>query len=326
MTLEKRIEDLLTGLGAAGVGIATTETLAGGPPSTDLEYVLPGARSAVSFSVALDHDQIRPYLGKETEIPYQDAQDVYRTINNASEEVAELLRNLGHDAVSVAAHLELRPDSPDPIYDPKPPLSHRYVAVACGVGSFGWSGMVGHVDHGSNILLGATVTSAELTPTDPIPEDKGFCNDCRACVASCPVEMFFPRESESVTMNGRTYTYSKRVDKLRCTICCGGLAGVHKNGKWGSWSPGHFTLPPPEDTETTKKIYVELAHRSKDRPDIPGLSVDRVDFGDHPMSNAPLYSTCGNCQYVCSRKPEERVELVKILRNAGTVIQEPTAH
>ncbi len=36
--------------GASVVGISTCETLAGGPPSTDLEYVLPGARSAVTVS------------------------------------------------------------------------------------------------------------------------------------------------------------------------------------------------------------------------------------------------------------------------------------
>jgi epoxyqueuosine reductase QueG len=36
--------------GASKVGVATVETLAGGPPSTNLEYVLPGAKSAVSFA------------------------------------------------------------------------------------------------------------------------------------------------------------------------------------------------------------------------------------------------------------------------------------
>ena len=36
--------------GAVKSGIATLETLAGGPPSVDLSYVLPGARSAIVFS------------------------------------------------------------------------------------------------------------------------------------------------------------------------------------------------------------------------------------------------------------------------------------
>ena len=44
--------------GATIVGVATKETLAGGPPSTDLEYVLPGAKSAVCFAVPFDQEKI----------------------------------------------------------------------------------------------------------------------------------------------------------------------------------------------------------------------------------------------------------------------------
>jgi hypothetical protein len=40
-------------LGAFKVGIATTETLAGGPASADLTYVLPEAKSAICFALAL---------------------------------------------------------------------------------------------------------------------------------------------------------------------------------------------------------------------------------------------------------------------------------
>ncbi|MCP3985291.1 MAG: hypothetical protein GY723_12950, partial [bacterium] len=52
----------LTEIGACEVGVCTTETLAGGPPSTDLEYVLPGAKSAVSFAVQMDQEKIERYL------------------------------------------------------------------------------------------------------------------------------------------------------------------------------------------------------------------------------------------------------------------------
>ena len=43
-----RIKAMVKSYGTVAVGIATTETLAGGPPSTDLTYVLPEARSAVT--------------------------------------------------------------------------------------------------------------------------------------------------------------------------------------------------------------------------------------------------------------------------------------
>jgi epoxyqueuosine reductase len=40
-----RVKDLARCYGAGAVGIVTTEMLAGGPPSTDLTYVLPNAKS-----------------------------------------------------------------------------------------------------------------------------------------------------------------------------------------------------------------------------------------------------------------------------------------
>ena len=45
--LSEELKEMALTLGAFKVGIATTETLAGGPPSADLTYVLPGAKSAV---------------------------------------------------------------------------------------------------------------------------------------------------------------------------------------------------------------------------------------------------------------------------------------
>ena len=44
------VKDFVLGGGAVSVGIATTETLAGGPPSAELSHVLEGARSAVVFA------------------------------------------------------------------------------------------------------------------------------------------------------------------------------------------------------------------------------------------------------------------------------------
>ena len=44
-----KVKEFPVNYGASIVGITTVETLAGGPPSTDLTYVLEGARSAVTF-------------------------------------------------------------------------------------------------------------------------------------------------------------------------------------------------------------------------------------------------------------------------------------
>jgi epoxyqueuosine reductase QueG len=60
-----RVKDLARSYGASAVGIVTTEMLAGGPPSTDLAYVLPNAKSAVSFAVALDQKFLEPWFNTD---------------------------------------------------------------------------------------------------------------------------------------------------------------------------------------------------------------------------------------------------------------------
>ena len=58
-----RVKDLARCYGAGEVGIITTEMLEGGPPCTDLTYVLPNAKSAVSFGVPLDQNHIASISG-----------------------------------------------------------------------------------------------------------------------------------------------------------------------------------------------------------------------------------------------------------------------
>jgi hypothetical protein len=64
--------DFVMTQGACVAVIANTDTLAGGPPSTDLQYVLPGAKSAVSFAVPLDQEKIQRYLAKEDHASHQE--------------------------------------------------------------------------------------------------------------------------------------------------------------------------------------------------------------------------------------------------------------
>ncbi len=52
--LTLKVKEFPINYGASIVGITTLVTLAGGPPSTDLTYVLEEARSAVTFAVPLD--------------------------------------------------------------------------------------------------------------------------------------------------------------------------------------------------------------------------------------------------------------------------------
>ena len=106
MSMESSIEEFLLERGAIKVGVATLETLAGGPPSTDLEYCLKGARSAISFALPLNRDHIRAYLAKEDRLSHEE--DNINTNLRATDiawELAEMLKKEGYRSKGTKANL-----------------------------------------------------------------------------------------------------------------------------------------------------------------------------------------------------------------------------
>ncbi len=318
MSLKQSIEELLKDNGAIKVGYADRESLMGGPPSTDLDFIFreagvdEQAKSAVSFALPLDKDAIRAFMAKKDREAH--TADSRRTIMKSmrlSDEVAQLLRDEGYAALGTDANSKYREDVPLWHRFLPPDISHRYVAVAAGVASFGWSGNVGLPRYGSTIILGTTVTSAELEPTEPMPVEENFCEwaksggrvDCKLCVESCVVEMFEKNNAEYVTFGGNTYTYSRRRNTSRCIFGCGGNTGLHKSGKWSTWSPGRYTMP-----DDPIKLNRELRRSTTQRQ-------------EHPPSSPS--ATCGMCQLVCFGDKKENAKNFKLLSKSGCAVQEP---
>lgn len=316
MSLEALIEEFLLERGALRVGIATTETLSGGPPSADITYRMEGARSAVSFALPLDRDRIRSFLAKEDRLGHEE--DNLRANNRSRDlswELAEMLRREGHQAKGLAANLRYRQDADDWALLLHPDLSHRYVAVRSGMASYGWSGNVGIRGHGTAVILGTTVTDADLNPTEPVPEEESFCDRCKLCYKACAVGMFDNKEETSVTLGGVTFTHAARRDYLLCLFCCGGFTGLARSGKWSTWSPGRFALP--EGREALMREFARAVELYARRPPMPGGYM-------HPaLEGYKQYLTCGNCQIVCWGDREETRENVRILHESGCVLQKP---
>ena len=111
--LTSKVKEFPVNYGASIVGVTTVETLAGGPPSTDLTYVLEGARSAVTFAVPLDEDKTRDYLGKiDREGHQQDYTRASIIADGIAAQLASFLRQFGHPAVAVMQNLVFRNDKP----------------------------------------------------------------------------------------------------------------------------------------------------------------------------------------------------------------------
>jgi epoxyqueuosine reductase QueG len=313
--LSRTAMDFVMEEGACAAGIATVETLAGGPPSTDLAYVLPAARSAVSFAVALDQALVGPFLRKEDRLSHE--RDNIRANTLASGTALNLARYLeqkGHRCFAVAANNVYRSDVPGGRLAMFPDVSLRYLAVRSGVGQFGLSGNVLTRGHGAAVILGAVVTAAQLTPTPPIPEDENYCDGCRLCMACCASGMMAREEETRVTLGGVAFRYSKRRNYLRCEFVCGGFTGLHPSGNWSTWSPGRFAIP-----EDDAEFAPAMARAIK----AYGRWPDREGGYHHILMQRKLHLTCGNCQLICVADKAERMRRYEMLTRSGVVVQSP---
>jgi epoxyqueuosine reductase len=312
--MTRRVKEMAKYLGATAVGITTKASLEGGPPSADLTYVLPEAKSAVSFLVPLNQALIDPFLQKKDRLSHE--RDNIRTNTLASGisfEMASYLTQKGYPSVGQTANIVYRTDTPNGPFDEKPPISHRYLAVRSGIGHFGLSGNVIAREGGAAVILGSLVTAAELIPTDPLPAEDNYCDNCRLCIASCASGYMDPEETTAVKMGDLSVSYSERRHHNRCDYVCGGFTGLHKSGKWSTWSPARF--PIPEKDEEFLQAIINAADQYKKRPREEG------GFFHFLMPGNRVQFTCGNCTLVCHPDKEVRKKRYKMLTESGVVVQ-----
>jgi len=318
MSLNEMIEEFLLERGALKVGFATTETLAGGPPSADITYRLETARSAISFALPMNRDHVRAFFAKEDRGPHEeDNLSTNLRSRDLSWDLAKMIKKEGHDAKGCSANLKYRTEVPDWQIHLHPDISHRYLAVRSGVASYGWSGNVGIKGIGTAIILGTTVTSSELKPTEPIPEEESFCDKCKLCVKACAGEMMEEDKEMETSIGGVTFRHAARKSYVLCEFVCGGFTGLHKSGKWSTWSPGRFKVPDYKDEEKLGKEFFRAVSLYARRPPMPG------GYETPALQGIKQYMTCGNCQLVCFGNKKETAKNLKLLHKSGCVLQRP---
>ncbi len=311
--LKELIDEIAPTLGASAVGIVSTDTLKGGPPSTDLTYVLPGAKSAICFALPLNQNYIEPYLKKENHTSHnRDNMKVNIMASGLALEISNFLNMKGNKSVPIASNLVYRTDTENGPLDEVPPISHRYLAVRSGIGHFGLSGNVITKKEGAAIILASVVTEAELEPTDALPDEDNYCDNCRLCQSVCASGFMSKDEEINITMGGKQFSYSKRLHHNRCDYVCGGFTGLSKSGKWSTWSPARFPIPDRDEEFLNAIIKSAGAYARRPRDTaffhflIPG---HKTEF------------TCGNCMLVCHPDKEVRKKRHSMFINSGVVIE-----
>ncbi|MHA2087902.1 MAG: hypothetical protein ACW972_06480 [Promethearchaeota archaeon] len=338
ITLNDEVEKIFLEQGAVSVGFATKETLEGGPPTTDMTYILPEAKTAICFAVPLDKSKIKPYLAKTLPRARMnhviDNGDAYLKAYKFAKVTADFLEEKGYKSAPVINNFKYREDVQNWRTKLPPLLALRLVAARSGVGSIGWSGNILVKGHGAAVLLGALVTSAKLEPTDPIPPEESPCDKCKLCVNVCAFRMFDKKEEDSYTLGGYTFSFSKRNNVSRCYTVCGGHSGLDKTRNWSTWSPGRTPYPDSEEeadhtfahlfTHPVKQFRIEGEEGSYGESELLNDEIAQEYISSGEVASTTFTEdfilTCGNCQLICTGNHDETAEYHRILTNSGCVV------
>jgi epoxyqueuosine reductase len=256
--LTKKLKDYIYASGADLIGFASVDRFEGAPEIQRPQRYLPTTSSMISIALHINEavcDMIARCARSNTTPPSYHSFQLYSLvmINRKLDEIAFLcakfLEDRGYKAYPFPANLphilkpsELYPGGPGDI-------SHKHVAVACGLGHIGWHTMLVTPQYLTKQKLVTVITDAPLD-SDPMLE-KPSCDPemCGAyCAVVCPTNAI-PKDLDdkvSCVIGGQTIEYGKLVG-WRCRWGCSGMLEC---------TGGYKDIPIP-DTEPTAEELLE---------------------------------------------------------------------
>lgn len=203
--LEDEICAFLKTNGASLVGIANVERFQGAPRGHHPADFVPGARSVVTFGIALLRTTLNweDHLGESEFVPLEHRRDVLQ--NYLYSETGYVLVNHLLDMLGLRLSGLLQEKGFASIFFPatygrgamveyikkRIPfglglLSQRHAAVRAGLGEFGLNNIVVTPKYGPRIRFSSVITEAELEPSPLLKEKACLGENCSICLRDCP--------------------------------------------------------------------------------------------------------------------------------------------
>ena len=293
-TLTAKTKGYLRELGADLVGIGSIDRLHGAPEEMAPTRYLPDAQSMISIGLHINEaacDLIARSI-RERVIPasYHSYQMFTLAIVNPQLDViafqgAKFLEELGYRAYPFPANMPHR-IQPSREYPGGPgDISHKHVAVACGMGQIGWHNLLITPQFGTRQKLTTLITNASLAP-DPIftgtlcdPSHCGF-----RCARACPTDAIPSTldKKTDIRIGDQPIRYGQLVG-WRCRWGCSGMLAC---------AGGYKDVPLPDEEPTPEELLQYKA---------------QVDPWQQRVRNlSGLLPYCGRCLCICPSPNQEK--------------------
>jgi epoxyqueuosine reductase QueG len=283
--LSGNLRDHLLALGADLVKFGCVSHMQGAPEIMQPRRYLPDARSLISIGLHVNEascDLIERSV-RDGELPasYHSYQMFTLAIVNPQLDTiafqgARFLEKQGYRAYPFPANMP-HITKPSEVYPGGPgDISHRHVAVACGLGEIGWHNLLITPQFGTRQKLTTIVTNAPLVP-DPVCEDR-LCNQCVQCARACPTAAIpvDTDEKTTITIRGKELQYAKIVG-WRCLWGCSGM--LQSVG-------GYTDIPMPDKEPSAEEL---LQYKAQTDPWQVRLKA----------TSGGLLPYCGRCMCAC---------------------------
>lgn len=320
-SLKQSVKDVELASGATTVGIASAARMKDGPSSADPTYVMESAQSVIAYSIAYDNNLLEAFMAKRALRPFLEHKKATESLlYDVGDAIAAHLVENGHEAVVVSINAVYRPEPG--VKDPSeavamiPDFSHRYAAVAAGLGRIGWSGNIMTPEHGAACTLCSVITTAVLDE-DPLLEENP-CDMCMNCVRSCPSEMIPRQENITIRMFGLEDRIAEKRTNNACYMACTDYHGLSPDGKWSNWSPFRVGGGLPKDDKELDSLCTTVRKKDPYNDAFFFTYPSYKDFIQDP--DMLLYSPCGYCAYLCNGPPVKRHRMRKLIETSGFTV------
>lgn len=225
MSLARDLRDYARDLHLDFIGFCPADALGAGPADTAPTRYLEDARSVISIGYKLNYASIQ---GLPTSRSAYMLEHDYanRHLDQASHLLTRFLGEHGFAAIGFDSGAGFYHEAGKTPKRFAGDISHKHVAVACGLGLFGLNNLVLSPRWGPRIRLTTVITSTALEQNDVLQNNSCPAQECEACVKVCPVHALdrwqknYDPQTGWIIDKKRCYDYIFTTLKgQRCGLC-----------------------------------------------------------------------------------------------------------